>query len=323
MSVPTYDESQIDEVLAHLVAEGTLREEQASAVHERLVGEALPEPAGPAEPAEARGGMALATLAAAYVGVGLLAAAVGTLIGENWDAMNVLTRSLTFGAITVVLVAAGSALRGRYDAGRGLAWFVAVCSAGALGAALVNTGDTKGSTVALGVGLAALALSIPLLVLRPSAPQQVAFLAALVVTVAAIGAALEVTAIWAGTGLWLLGLAVAAAAYVGVLPVRELGLGVGGLMALVGVQVVASDSLLLCALLGVALAAAGYALALREDPAVPLTVASLTVATVGPRVLGEWLHGSLGASGVLALSGLLVLGAAAVHVRLVRRRRTG
>ena len=311
----SYDEKHLDQALERLVQAGTLRPDQAAAVRAGIVGANPPEQDG-----LAGRGLAIATLAASYVGVGLIVAAVGTLIGQNWDDMSVLVRSLVYGAITAVLVAAGWLLRDRVETGRGLAWLVAVGSAAAFGAAVFSGDGMDDATPFLAAGIAALAVGVPLMLLRPAAPQAIAVVGGLLTTTLATGALLELEALGIGSALWGLGVAIAAAALTGVLPVRLFTAGVGGLIALIGLHVVASESLGLCAVLALALAAAAYALSVREEPAIPLTIATLTVATVGPRILGVWLHGSIGAAGVLALSGIVVLAAAAVHVRLVRRR---
>ena len=312
----SYDEKQICAALDRLVHAGTLTADQAAAVQAGLA--AAPPPRD--DEGLAARGLAIATLAAAYVGVGLIVAAVGTLIGQNWDDMSVLGRTLAYGAITVVLVVAGWVLRGRVETGRGLAWLVAVGSGGATGAALLSGEGMDDATPFLAAGIAALVVGIPLLVLRPAAPQAIAVVGGLLTTTLAACALLDFEALGFGSALWVLGVLVAVAALAGILPVRLFTAGLGGLIALLGLHVVASESLGLCAALALLLAAAAYTLSVREEPAIPLTVATLTVATAGPRILGEWLHGSIGAAGVLALSGVVVLAAAATHVRLVRRR---
>jgi hypothetical protein len=316
-AVATYDGAQLDALLERLVADGTLQPEQATAVRDGVARDGLLAGSGATAPA----GRAVATLAAAYVGVGLLAAAVGTLIAQSWGDMSVPVRSVTFGVLTVLLLAVGAALRGRFDAGRGLAWLVAVVSAAAFGGALLSKHGTQDHTeVFIAAGVVALAVSLPLLAVRRAAPQVLAFVAALVLTAIAVAVQAGAQATAMGLVLWAVGVAVAAAAVLGVLPVRGLAVALGGLVALFALQVAAVDSLLTMGALGLLLAAAGYALAVRDDPAVPLTIATLTVASTGPRILGPWLHDSIGVAGVLAVSGVVVLTAAAVHVRLVRAR---
>jgi hypothetical protein len=232
--------------------------------------------------------------------------------------LNVLSRTVVFVALTALLVGAGVPLKGRYDSARGLAWLAAVISAGGLGAAVFSAdGVDSGTTVVAGASTALVAASV-LLWLRREAAQLLAFAAAVFALLMSIAARFELPAGAGGPALWGLGLGFAAAAMVGWLPARPLAMVLGGLMSLAGAQFAGASSLLLCTVLAVVLAASAYLVALREEPAVPLTIATLTVATIGPRVLGQWLHGSLGGPGVLAISGLIILGAAAAHVRLTR-----
>lgn len=314
MSKVLYDVERIDAALTELVDAGELRSEQASAVHDQIVAVA------PQEPDLLARGVAAASLAAAYIGVGLVLAAVATLLGQNWEDMTVLGRTAAFLVITVVLLVAGRALRARFDAACGLAWLAAVVSSGGIGGAIFSGDGFNGDTTFLAATLSALAVAVVLLVLRQGPAQLVGAVAAAYATVMAVAGRFDLGPGVGGLMLWLLGIAVAVAALRAWLPAQQLALALGGLIALIGTHFTGAESLLLATGLALALASSGYAVALRRTPAVPLTIATLTVATTGPRILGQWLHGSLGAAGVLALSGLIVLGAAAAHVQLTRDR---
>jgi hypothetical protein len=307
------DERDLDTTLGQLVEDGTLRVEQAAAVHDALVGRPAGPPPGTAGPA---------VLAASYVGVGLIAAAIATFIGQSWDDLSVPARSVLFAVLTVALVGAGAPLRERFDPARGLAWLVAVVAAGGFGAAVLSAEGVDPTTTFLAAGVAALALAVPLLAARSAAPQVLGFVAGLLTIVFSLGARFEPSPAVGGAALWLVGMGVAAAGVVMLLPARPFTLAMGGLVALFGAHAAGADSVLPLAVLAVLLAGAAYTLAVRGEPAVPLTIATLTVATTGPRVLGQWLSGSIGAAGVLAASGLIVLGAVAAHVRLARRHGT-
>lgn len=314
MTKVRYDVDQLDEALAQLVDAGELGAEQAQVVHDKLASVEV------AEPAALSRGFSAAPLVAAYVGVGLVLAAVATLLGQNWQHLSVLARTGAFFVITAVLVMAGSVLRERYDSARGLAWLAAVIAAGGTGGALFSGDSVDGRTAFFVATVTALVVSVVLLRLRPEPAQVLGFAGAGFAVVLAGAARFEIGPGVGGTVLWALGMGFGFAALRGWLPAQQFALALGGLGALVGTHFAGADSLLLCTALALVLATCGYVAALGPSPAVPLTVATLTVATAGPRILGQWLHGSLGAAGVLALSGLIILGAAAAQVRLTKNR---
>ncbi len=299
---------QLDAALGGLVGDGVLRADQAEAVRARLAG------TGPAADSVGRG-----TIAAAYVGVGLIAAAVATVLVQSWDDLRVAERSAVFAALTVALVLAGVWLE-RVRTARAMSWLIAVVTSAGLAAA-VTSGHGVGDDTRWMVGsVTMLAVAVPLLVASRTAAQVVGFFLAITVATVAAVELLDLGPVGAGAVTWTAGVALAAAAGAGWVPAPPLAQPLGGGMALVGVHLAFGDAPVLGGLLAVLLALAGYAAAVRDDAAMPLTVATATVAVTGPRLLGRWLDDSLGAAGVLAVSGVVVLAAAALHLRVVRRR---
>lgn len=312
-------DEQVEAALSRLVAAGTLDEAQAAAVRTELA-------AGSTRPVRTEPGhVAPGVVVAAYIGVALVAAGVATLIVTNWQDLSTAGRLLIFIALTTGLVGLGAMLQDRLDVARGLAWVVAVPCAGGIGAAAASGADAKSEVAFLVAAAAAVACAAALLMFRRRLAQVVAFVAAWIVADVAIGLNADyddtgIGAIFVGTGVLLVVAAVSAR-----FPAPELLLGLGGLVALGGIHLLADEQLGLAAVLAAALCTFAYYRAATSEPAVPLVVATLTIASVTPRLAGSWFDDSVGASGILALTGLVVLLAVAVHVRLSRhqsRRRS-
>ena len=308
------DAGELDRALGRLLAAGTLDDRQVAEVRRELLG-ATPA-AGPAS-----GQPAAAVVAAAYIGVGLVAAGVATLIVTNWQDLSTPARLLIFGGLTASLVSVGAALRDRLDVARGLAWLVAVPAAAGIGAAVAAATTRDDETRFVTATACAVALALVLLALRRRTAQMLGLVSAWVTGDIAIA----VRAGWDANGAgWLLiitGVVLVIAAVSARLPSPELGLSLGGLVVLVGIHVLAGEHFGLAIVLSAALAGLAYYRATVADPAGPLIVATLTVATMVPRMLSEWFNDSVGASGILALTGIVVLGVAATHVQLSRRYR--
>jgi hypothetical protein len=324
----SYSAAEIESTLQRLLSTGTLDARQAAAMRTALDADEV----GP-RPTSAVGDPPTLTRAdppatgvvtAAYVGVALIAAGVASLIVTNWAGLSTPARLLIFGALTTGLVGIGAMLRDRLDVARGLAWVVAVPAAGGIGAAIAAA-DTDSSTETrfLTATATALVCAAVLLALRPRTAQVVGFVAAWIVgdVAIAVRAGMEDT----GAG-WLFvatGVVLVVAAMTARIPAGDLVLGLGGLVSLVGLHLVADHHLGLALALAVVLAGLAYYVAAMGDPAMPLVVATLTIATMVPRALGEWFDDSVGASGILALTGVIVLGVAATNVQLNRRYSRG
>jgi len=314
--VVQYSAADIESALARLQTAGTLDDSQAAALRTELAaGSSAPTKQVTARPA-------MAILVAAYVGVAFVAAGVATLIVTNWDDLSTPARVLIFGGLTAGLVVIGALLRDQLDVGRGLAWVVAVPAAAGLGAAIAG-GDVRGETRFVTGTAVAMICAIVLLAFRPRTAQMFGFIAAWVVGDIAIAT----RAGWDDNGAgWLLvvtGAVLLGAAMKIPIPAPELAFGLGGLVTLVGVHLLADNHLAAAVLVAIALCAIAYYRAATADPAVPLVVATLTVVSVTPRLLDGWFDDSVGASGVLALTGIIVLIVVAAHVRLGRRYRRG
>ena len=306
------DRDRVETTLRRLVEDGVLAPDQARAVRDTI--------AEGAEPPRLPRGAGMAAVAASYVGVGLVVAAGMTVVAQNWADMSVLARAVLFGGLAALLVTVGALLGGTLDRARGLVWLLAAGAAGAFGAALFSGRAEAGGRMALAAGVAGLAAAVPLAALRRCAPQAFAVTAACVATSVGIGVQLGFGIQGIGTLLWIAGFALGAAAVTGLLPAETFSVATAGVVALYGALMVFGDAPALGTAFGGLLAAAGYVLSLRRDQTVALALATITVAVMAPAVFGRWLNTSIGVSGVLALSGLVILAAVALHVRLVHRR---
>ena len=312
-AVVHYSAADIEAALDRLQRAGTFDETHAAALRMELA--ARTSAAGKSVSERP----ATAVLVAAYVGVALVAAGVATLIGTNWNDLSTAARLLIFGALTLGLVVSGVMLRERLDAGRGIAWLVAVPAAGGFGAAVLG-GDVDGDTRFVAGTVAAVLCALVLLGFRPRTSQMFGFVAAWTlgdVAVATRAGYDETGAGWlfVGTGVVLLTLAMVTR-----IPAPDLAFAMGGLVTLGGIHLLADDQLGLAVVLALVLCAVAYYRATTAEPAVPLVVATLTVASVTPRVLDGWFDDSVGASGILALTGIVVLVVVAAHVRLGRHQ---
>ncbi len=308
-----YSAADIDAALDRLQSAGTFDETHAAALRTELA-------AVSSRPSRAAGNRpAAVVLVAAYVGVALVGAGIATLIVTKWDDLSTAGRLVIFGTLTVALVVTGAMLRERFDAGRGLAWLMAVPAAGGVGAA-VGGGDVNAETRFVVGTAVAVALALVLLVLRRSTAQMFGLVLAWIVGDAAVATRSG----WEETGAgWLYVVTGAVLVAFGLTtrhPATDLAFGLGGLVALGGIHLLADDHLGVAAVLALALCVVAYFRAATSDPAVPLVVATVTVASVTPRLLDRWVSDSVGASGILALTGLVVLLAVAVHLRVGRHQ---
>jgi hypothetical protein len=331
-----------DAGLARLVAAGTLTPEQAEAVRAEL-GIGHPDRvAGAARAVEGTAGAApvdrgdtpwTAILAevGAYIGAAFVGGAAVALTGPSWDDLPTTTQFLLLAGPALLLVVAAVAVAlsvpGRWSPreaqpGTGprrrlVSALVVVASSLAAGAAAVvapleHTGTAAALTGLAVAGLGYVACRSPLLHLAT-----------------AVGALGALYAVWddagwygpaTGIAIVVLGVAWAALSLAGVLAERALGLGVGAVLVFVGGETLVVESSTAGDVLGygvlVALVVAGlggYVL-LRQ---VPLLVAgAFTLAVVVPQVVLDYAGGELGAAGALLLSGLSIVGASVLALRL-------
>ena len=341
MSTPSTPAPQ-DEGLARLVAAGTLTAAQAEAVRRELGIGAPDRVAGAAHAVEGTAGAApvdrrdtpwTAILAevGGYVGAAFVGAAAIALTGPSWDSLSTAERFLLL-FVPALLVLAAAAGVAASAPGR---WSPRVATPGSgarrrLVAALVvlGAGLAAGSAAVLaplsGTGAAA-----ALTGLAVSAAGYAACRSALLHLAVAFTAMTSVYALWdladlpwavAGGGVVALAVAWAGLALAGVLAERVLGLVVAAVLAFIGGENLVVDGsttgevLGYAVLVGVAVAGLGGYVALRHVPL--LAAGTVALAVVVPQLVLDYADGALGAAGALLVSGLSIVAASVVGLRL-------
>jgi hypothetical protein len=323
-----------DDIVADLVAHGTLEPQQGEAVLHALEPVLVP---SHLSTVPVRVGLRRhAAEIAGYLGAVFVALSAVAFLSQSWETFTLLTRALTLAGIAVltgaiaVAVLRGSPLTAAADATRrrlaGTLFAASAVTAGmGVGVALE---DLLEDTPTL-VGLApATALVVAMVGYRwaPTALGHVTMLGAAFATVMSIATATgEESLVVAG----LLVLAIGGAWYLltrsGVLREPVLGIAAAAFTAFAGAQIVQAGldpttgvrvlSYVLTALVAAA-CLAGYATTQRWPL---LAVGVLATAVVVPEVLSEWLGDSLGIPGLLLASGVTLLGASLLGLRMGRR----
>lgn len=261
-----------------------------------------------------------------YVGAAFALGAIALLLGDLWEQLLVGGRLALVTVLTLALLGAGLALHPSSSAAmQRLSTVLLTASVGGVGwFAWVFADDVVGmrsARVALTVGVAMLAVALPLYLWRRRALLQLATLVAtLLVVVTAldlprIGVGAEwyglavgtVGAVWflLGVGRWLTPRAVAEVA--------------GAVVAFVGVQVASfADARLLALAVGAVLAGGLVLLAVRSDRLHHLAIGALALFVLSPQLVFEVFGDAIGAPATLLLIGLLLV---LLAVGLGRARR--
>jgi hypothetical protein len=332
---PSTAERDVERVVSSLVAEGTLQPPQAeallAALHPVLADKQSSEHLG------VRPGLRRhAAEIAGYLGAAFVALSAVVFLSATWESYSQTTRTaLLAGVALLAATIAVVVLRGRsssvegHETRRRLAGTLMVASGLAAGLAVGLVVDDPGDVAEL-VGLAPLTALVVCAVgywMAPTAIGQLGMLAAAVATVMSTAQArMEENLVVGGLVVVAIGVTWAVLEHRGLLRERTLALSIAGLTALAGAQIVlvaaedATGTRVLAYLLTAAVAAAclaGYA----SRQAWPLLVTGvLATAIVVPQVLSEWLEDSIGVPGLLLVTGLTLLGASLVGLRLARRQ---
>lgn len=253
--------------------------------------------------------------AVGYVGAALAVGAVGLLLTETWDQLRHGGRLALAGLLAVALAGAGFALS-RQDraplerltsvlltgAAGAVAWLVGMVAAVDLGADAAEVG--------LAAGGAALVFAAPLYRWRRRAlPQATVLASVVVVAVAALAVpTLSPEGLWFGLVLWTIGVAWVLAAEGGWLPPSWVAGVLGGVTALVGIQVASfGDGRAPLLGLGVVTAAAAVAIAVISDAPQHLAVGAIGLFVLVPQLVFELFGDAIGAPATLLVVGLLLV----------------
>jgi|GEM_PF-5318780 hypothetical protein len=330
-SSPT--ERDVERVVADLVAGGTLQPAQADALlrslHPVLAGEQ------PMEPVGIRTGLRRhAAEIAGYLGAVFVALSAAVFLSQTWESYSLpIQASLLAGIAVVTGVIAAAVLRGRSTSVEGrqtrrrLTGTLMVASGVTAGMAVGVVLDDPEVAALIGMApLTALVICGIGYLMAPTAIGQLGLLAAAVATVMSTAQATSEENLVAG-GLVVMGIGAAWAGLErrGLLRERTLALAIAGLTALAGAQIVlggaeGSTAGRVLAYVLTALVAAACLAGYASRQAWPLLVTGvLATAVVVPEVLSEWFADSIGLPGLLLASGLTLLAASLVGLRVGRR----
>lgn len=250
-----------------------------------------------------------------YVGGALAVGAVALLLGDVWDQLVSLGRITILALVTLLLGAAGLALRTATAAPLrrlasallaiavgGVAW-----TAGTMADDLV---DVHQRVVVLVASGAALVAAVPLYAVTRRALVQVALLAAAVATALAALSQPTLTpdALWFGLLAWGIGLAWVLLGWGGWLVPAKLAEILGGVLALLSLQVASFDVARSPALvLAVCTAVGLIVLAVLNDRVHHLVVASIGLFVLVPQLVFELFGDAIGAPATLLVIGLLLV----------------
>lgn len=327
-SVPMTD---LSAVLARLVSRGVLTPEQASAVTAEMA-------TGPADSAVPAGLRRLLAEIAGYLGAAFVLGATFLFLGQQWDELGRPGRVAVIAAVAIVLFGVGLAVRlwrtaGDDDIRRRLASTLMTGAAGAAGFAThvllvpahldgAETASAFDRAVLIG-GVVALLVAVAGYRLAPSAAGQLGMAAAVMWIVLATLELLDAQSGRPfGVVTLVVGLAWAAAAWAKWVSEPRFGLAIGVTLALVGAQVSMAGpdggNHYLGHLLTALVAAACFGAYARVRDWVLLAGGVIGATVVVPEFLYDVTGGSLGASGVMLVAGVTLLGASLAGMRLRR-----
>jgi hypothetical protein len=325
-----------DDIVADLVAHGTLEPQQGEEVLHALE----PVLGPPSGRVPVRTGLRRhAAEIAGYVGAIFVGLSAVVFLTQTWEDYSVLARTLILagisvlaGAIGAVVIAGASAAEpDAREARRRLAGTLfAACAATAafaVGVGLEEALETDERWVVLALATG-FVLAVAGYRLAPTALGQLASLAALLGTVLSGSTLLpdEENPLLGGLIVLAIGIGWYVLVQRGVIREETLGLALAGLTALGGAQLVmagqdVSTGQQVLAYALTAVVALGLLALHAMQPRWPLLVTGvLGTAVVVPEVLDEWLGDSIGMPGLLLASGLTLLAASLLGMRVGRRR---
>lgn len=330
-----------DEVFAALVADGTLQPQQAEIVQhalEPILGHA-PAPSRLTVRAAIR---RHAAEVAGYVGAVFVGLSAVVFLAQSWDDVGRAVRTLLLAGVALLVGVAGALVARsrstqlsaesndarRRVAGTLLTACAAVTSLTMWAVLQQPGGDIEPRQLVL-IPLAGLVVAVVGYAMAPTALGQLAALVALLGTVFMTGPLFDLDSLTlAGLAFLMVGTGWFALVYRGVVQEAALGYALAGLVAVLGAQMAGTLSgdpglplRLLSYLLTSAVAAAllvGYA-TVTAWPLLATGVLAASIAVI--QMLGEWFGDTLGVPGMLFASGLILLAASIIGLRVGRHDR--
>lgn len=253
-----------------------------------------------------------------YLGAALALGAAFALSAEYWSDLASWAQVMLLVAVAAVLGIAGIAVRPARDpaVGRMLSvmWAASVVAAGAAVGIGIDAGtDWTGEAAGFIIGLAALALAVPMaLAHRRPLQHVVMFAAAALTAVTATTLVVEFDAMWFGFGALAFGSAWLAASLADRLPAPATGEALGAATAIIGAQTLSADTVGPWGeLVGLAVAAVLVALGLRRRPKVLLALGVVAVFLFVPQTVFAVFGETAAALVVLFVAGVVLIGFAA------------
>ena len=310
---------ELEHKLEEWVARGLITAEQADAIRSA---ESKTEPEAPVR----RGRVSLAAEILGYFGAALLIGAFLVAFEGVWEDLGQGARFTTLVVITLLLLAAGQALRTSSEPAiermAGVLWFGAVGSFAGVAFGVVEDVVKFDDTAAgISVGLAAAVFAWPLWRFRCAALQQVAVFAGILAALFSAGFSGFVANGETGAGVLvgIFGLSWLLSTEKGWVQPRRTGEALGSIGTLGGVQTAGfDDAAWLLIALAVAAGILGYGVVAGRNILLGLGAAGLFLFV--PQFITEAFGSNLGAAGSVAVAGALIVGAA---VFVGRTRRSG
>jgi hypothetical protein len=301
------------------VAEGIITQAQADRIRARQGGTVLIGPSG------RRTMMPVVVEALGYLGGAIVVVATVLIAGQYWEDLSDVGRLSILGAVAVVLLVGGALVPSRLeDLGarmRSVMWLISTgVVAGFLGVWGSDVLGWHDQDLALLVTAGTAAYALALFLVRPAVLQQLAMMALLGGTAAALLAKYVDSDSWPGVGVWVVGAAWLGLAQAGVLRPRSLGRAAGAGMALIGSMMTTSDRADLAIVFSLVTVAAVVILAMAFSDLVLLAVGSLGAIQGIIVAVNEWFPNSLSAAVALLLVGGGLVGTA---IWIARRRARG
>ena len=295
------------------VAAGLITREQAdrigdyeSARHDRLSGV-------PSTPEVPGGAPSMVVEALGYLGGVIMLVGAGILVGLYWLDIPVALRLTLMAVTALALVGAGLAVPDRLGEAAGrlhaVLWALAVAATGGFFAVLsIDVLHRYDEDALIVIGPATALVAAALWWQRRTSLQQLALLAPLLLSAAAVGLQIGDADSAPGIAVWALGVAWTAVAWTGRLQPRITGVAFGGLVAIFGASTTSAAQLGIA--LGLATAVAMLVLSMLERSLPWLAVTAFGLLWTAPRAVVEWFPGRLSASLTLIVTGGLLVGAA-------------
>jgi hypothetical protein len=278
----------------------------------------------PAEGTEGTRRISLLTEAVAYIGAILILAGGIAAVSQRWHNITGWERVSILAGAAVFLLLVGVFVRRVHEPAIqrlvDVVWFLSVASiAGAVGFAAADVYGISPAVTAVAVGAGITVYSAVLWLARRHALQDFALFTGLVVTICGVIFTIDNTppSLPFALTLWVFGLAWAALGWRRYVEPLWVTVPCGVILALVAPSLAAGEYGWVYAIgIVTATAAMAASVPLRNTPL--LALGTLAMFGYVTSVVIQYFHQSLGVPGALAITGVLILGLAAITARLMR-----